>query len=242
MPASVSSRRKDTPTSRDAALALVARAIEAMGGEAALAAVKTIRVAGTEMVWEHEYSFSAMPDAEVRESSKASFVIQCDFAAGATRIDWDRDIVRLKFRPYPTLYKYSEVLRDGTGYVTGIDSSTPTALAKLSDPPGSPMSSIRTIVTERELMRESPRLLLEAKREDSALAAGEVVVEGTRCLLSASRFRSPACKPSSAPGNSSSSSIRRAGCRHAFGRWTAIPFRERRNTTSCCRIGETSTA
>src|SRR3989304_4418391 len=113
-----------------------------------------------------------MPNAEVRESSTAEFLIQRDFGTGATRIYWVRDIVRLKFRPYPTLYKYSEILSGGTGYVDGIDSSTPTALTKLIDPPGSPMSSIRTIVTQRELMRESPRLLHDMKKNPGGGGGG----------------------------------------------------------------------
>src|SRR3990172_665088 len=106
-----------------AALVLIDRALEAIGGERALANLKTIRIRGHEMVWEHEYSFLPMPNAEVRESSTAEFLIQRDFGTGATRIDWVRDIVRLKFRPYQTLYKYSEILSGGTGYVDGIDSS-----------------------------------------------------------------------------------------------------------------------
>jgi glyoxylase-like metal-dependent hydrolase (beta-lactamase superfamily II) len=164
---------------RSAALALIDRALEAIGGDRALANLKTIGIRGHEMVWEHEYSFLAMPDAEVRESSKASFLIQRDFETGATRIDWDRDIVRLKFRPYPTLYKYSEILSEGAGYVDGIDSSTPTALTKFIDPPGSPMSSIRMIVTQRELMRESPRLLHDMKSHPAAVAVlGDVMVDG----------------------------------------------------------------
>src|SRR3989304_8136313 len=128
-----------------------------------------------------------MPNAEVRESSTAEFLIQRDFGTGATRIYWVRDIVRLKFRPYPTLYKYSEILSGGTGYVDGIDSSTPTALTKLIDPPGSPMSSIRTIVTQRELMREPPRFLHDMKNNLSALEAiGDVIVDGK--VMPAVRF------------------------------------------------------
>jgi len=170
-----------------AALVLIDRALEAIGGERALANLKTIRIRGHEMVWEHEYSFLPMPNAEVRESSTAEFLIQRDFGTGATRIYWVRDIVRLKFRPYPTLYKYSEILSGGTGYVDGIDSSTPTALTKLIDPPGSPMSSIRTIVTQRELMRESPRLLHDMKNNPSALEAiGDVIVDGK--VMPAVRF------------------------------------------------------
>ena len=145
-----------------AALALVERAVIAMGGEEALSKLRTIEIHGHEDVWEHEYSFSAMPNAEEREGSMAEFIVRRDLEANAARIDWNRDIVRLKFRPYPTLYKFSETLTGSTGYVDGVDSSTPTALAKMVDPPGSPMSSVRFITTWRELTRESPRLLLEA--------------------------------------------------------------------------------
>ena len=164
---------------RAAAMTLIDRAVEAMGGEQRLAALKTISIRGQETVWEHEYSYAAMPNAEARESSRATFVIHRDFAAGTTRIDWDRDIVRLKFRPYPTLYKYKEILSPGVAYVDGIDSSTPTELTRLGDPPGSPMSSIRMIVTERELTRESPRLLHDARRNPSLTHLGVITAGGS---------------------------------------------------------------
>lgn len=163
----------------DTTVALIERALDALGGEHALAAATRISIRGEEMVWEHEYSFSAMPKAEEREGSQATFLVQRDFDTGAARIDWKRDIVRLKFRPYPTLYEYTEILADGTGYVDGIDTSTPTALTKLSDPPGSPMSSVRMIVTMRELTRESPRLLLDMKRNASSVhPLGDIDVDG----------------------------------------------------------------
>jgi glyoxylase-like metal-dependent hydrolase (beta-lactamase superfamily II) len=168
----------DLASAKRTAITLVDHAIEMLGGQTVLACLKTICIRGQEMVWEHEYSFSTMPNAEPRESSRATFQIQRDFATGAARIDWDRDIVRLKFRPYPTLYKYAEVLADGIGYVQGIDSSTPTALTTLSDPPGTPMSSIRAIVTRRELARESPRLLQEARGNPTLRAIGEIAVDG----------------------------------------------------------------
>jgi glyoxylase-like metal-dependent hydrolase (beta-lactamase superfamily II) len=173
------SRDEEYSAVRRAAITLVDRAIDAMGGATALANLTTIAIRGQEMVWEHEYSYSAMPYAEVRESSRATFYIRRDLVRGASRIDWDRDIVRLKFRPYPTLYAYKEILADGLGYVEGIDSSTPTALTLLSDPPGSPMSSIRMIVTERELARESPRLVYDAKSNPSLTALGNITVDGT---------------------------------------------------------------
>lgn len=161
------------------ALALIDRAIEAAGGDEALGALKTIRIGGREVVWEHEYSYSAMPNAEPREGSRATFVIQRDFAARTARLDWDRDIVRLRFRPYPTLYRYAEILNESVGYVEGLDSSTPTFLSRSLDPPGSPMSSIRLITTWRELTRESPLLLREMKANPAALCRLEdVTVDG----------------------------------------------------------------
>lgn len=142
-----------------------------MGGEARLAGVKTLEMRGKEAVWEHEYSFSAMPEAEPREGSVAEFTLRRDFAATAARIDWNRDITRLKFRPYPTLYDYRETLVGQYAYVAGIDSSTPTQLTKRSDPPGSPMSSVRMLTTWRELTRESPLLLLDMARAPAAVTA-----------------------------------------------------------------------
>jgi glyoxylase-like metal-dependent hydrolase (beta-lactamase superfamily II) len=62
-------------------------------------------------------------------------------------------------------FKYSEIITGGIGYVNGIDSASRIEASKKSDPPGHPMSGGRPAATMRELMRQSPRLLLDMKND-----------------------------------------------------------------------------
>jgi glyoxylase-like metal-dependent hydrolase (beta-lactamase superfamily II) len=73
--------------------------------------------------------------------------------------------------PKPLPLKYSEIVTGGIGYVSGIDSAARTQASMNSDPPGHPMSGARTAVISRELMRQSPRLLLDMKNNPKAVKA-----------------------------------------------------------------------
>jgi len=162
-----------------AAMTHVNRAIEAQGGEAALAGLRTIVIRGSHVQYEIESSYKLGKAAEAREGSNAKFVIQRDLASGNARIDWDRTVVRT---PKPLIQKYSEIMgADGIGYVSGIDSAARTAFSMKSSPPGHPMSGARAATTLRELTRQSPRLLLDMKNNPKAVkAAPTQAVDGRK--------------------------------------------------------------
>jgi glyoxylase-like metal-dependent hydrolase (beta-lactamase superfamily II) len=150
------------------ALETVERAIAAMGGEAALGAIQTLAIRGEDVQWEIESSYEPGPRAKPRQGSESRFLIQRDLASGAARIDWERRVVRT---PKPLLFHYSEILAGGIGYVSGVDSANRIHASRISDPPGHPMSGARAAATLRELTRQSPRLLLDMKRNPRALKA-----------------------------------------------------------------------
>jgi len=147
---------------------LVARGIEAMGGEAALGQLRTIAIRGQDTQWEHESSLEPGPKAKSRPAGEAKFVVRRDLVGGNARVDWDRTVVRT---PKPTPFKYSEIVAGGIGYVSGIDSASRIQASLASDPPGHPMSGARTLVTLRELTRRSPRLLLDMKNNPGSVKA-----------------------------------------------------------------------
>ena len=146
----------------------VDQAIEAQGGEAALGALRTVAIRGSHVQYEIESSYELGKAAEPRKGSEAKFVIQRDLAAGTARIDWDRTVTRT---PKPLIQKYSEIVADGMGYVSGVDSATRTAFSRQASPTGHPMSGARAATTLRELTRQSPRLLLDMKANPSAVKA-----------------------------------------------------------------------
>ena len=149
---------------------LVNKAVDAMGGEAALIQLMTIAIRGSDKVWEYGSSY------QPRDSSESKFHIQRDFGSGAARIDWERRVLRT---PKPVLQNYSEILAGGIGYVHGIDSQVRTEYSLKSNPPGHPMSGARTSVTLRELTRQSPRLMLDMKTSPNSLKAiADQTVEG----------------------------------------------------------------
>jgi len=147
---------------------LVKRAVEAAGGEAALGQLKTIAIRGQNVHWEFESSVEPGKAAKPRQGSESKFFIQRDLTSAAARIDWERRVVRT---PKPLLQNYSEILVDGIGYVSGIDSAARTRVSVQSSPPGHPMSGARAAVTYRELTRQSPRLLLDMKNDPKSVKA-----------------------------------------------------------------------
>lgn len=147
---------------------LVKRAIEAAGGEAALGQLKTVAIRGQNVHWEIESSLEPGKAAQPRQGSESRFFIQRDLASGAARIDWERRVVRT---PKPVLQNYSEILVDGIGYVSGVDSMARTQASRTSDPAGHAMSGVRAAVALRELTRQSPRLLLDMKANPKSVTA-----------------------------------------------------------------------
>jgi glyoxylase-like metal-dependent hydrolase (beta-lactamase superfamily II) len=149
--------------------ALIHQAVNAMGGEAALAALKTIAIRGSDQQREYESSFEPGAKAELRSAGEAKFFVQRDLAAGNARTDWERRVTRIQ--PKPLELKYSEIMSNEIGYVAGIDSQARTQVSLKSNPPGHPMSGARAAITLRELTRRSPRLLLDMKANPGAVKA-----------------------------------------------------------------------
>jgi len=147
---------------------LVARAVDAMGGDSALGQLRTLAIHGQNVHWEIESSMKPGREAEARQGSESKFQVRRDFTTGNARIDWERRVVRT---PKPLLQNYSEILADGIGYVSGIDSAARTRVSVHSSPPGHPMSGARAAVTYRELTRQSPRLLLDIKNDPKSVKA-----------------------------------------------------------------------
>ena len=147
---------------------LVGKAVKAAGGENALASLRTIAIRGSNVAYEVESSLKPGKEAELRQGSESKFFVQRDLTAGSSRIDWERTVVRT---PKPLVQNYSEIVAGGIGYVSGIDSAARTQFSRTSSPTGHPMSGARSAVVQRELTRQSPRLLLDMKNDPKAVRA-----------------------------------------------------------------------
>ena len=133
------------------------RALAAMGGEEKVRALDSIVVKGTARHWEPQQSVK--PDGEMRLAGDSTFVLSRSFASGAARIEWDRKLVY----PSPREYRFTEVVTPASGYVDGIDTTSRTKRDLDSNPPRHSMSALRLAAAQRELLRSSPRLILEMK-------------------------------------------------------------------------------
>ena len=78
---------------------LIDQALKAMGGEAALASLKTISIRGSDQQREYESSVEPGPKAELRPAGEAKFVVQRDLTAGNARTDWERRVTRITPKP-----------------------------------------------------------------------------------------------------------------------------------------------
>ena len=166
------------PAASGAAMTHVNRAVEALGGEAALSQLRTVAIRGSDVASEIESSYEPGKLAKPRPAAESKFLIQRDLVSGSSRIDWDRRVVRTA---KPLLFKYSEIVSEGIGYVSGIDSASRSHLSRTSNPPGHPMSGARNATTQRELTRQSPRLLLDMKNNPKAVKAAPVqTVDGRK--------------------------------------------------------------
>jgi glyoxylase-like metal-dependent hydrolase (beta-lactamase superfamily II) len=152
--------------------ALVTRAIQAAGGVEALAAVKTVSVKGTVKQWDPESSH--VPGGEARYAGESTITAVTDVAAGATRIDWVRNLPY----PAPRSYTFSEIVTPDAGYVAGIDSSNRNKQSVESNPPAHTMSSLRLAAAQRELRRGSPLLLLAMQKSPESVAAVDDITVG----------------------------------------------------------------
>src|ERR1043166_1750020 len=108
---------------------LVSKAVQALGGESALAGVKSVAVKGTIRQWEPEQS--VMPGGDMRLANGSTFETVVDYGARASRTDWVKNFVY----PSPRTYTFSEIVTADAGYVTGIDSMGRTKQSMESNPP-----------------------------------------------------------------------------------------------------------
>ena len=152
---------------------LVNRAVDAMGGAAALGTVKTLALSGTSRQWEPEQSFAA--GGIPRFANESTFAVVADLSARSTRVDWVK-----KFEyPTPRTFTFSEIVTPEAGYVAGIDSNSRNKQNLESKPPGHSMSGLRLAATLREFRRASPLLLLEMRNNpDRVTASPDVVIGG----------------------------------------------------------------
>lgn len=142
-------------------LELVNRALTAMGGVEAMRALRSASIKGTVKHWEPEQSQT--PGGEMRFAAESSFDITLDIANQRARTDWEKKFAY----PAPRMFKYTEVVTPEAGYVLGVDSNGRTARSMQSKPAAHTMSGVRLTVSQRELRRASPALLLEMRGNPS---------------------------------------------------------------------------
>lgn len=166
-------------------LATVDRAIAAAGGAKALGSLKTISMTGITKHWEPDQSHQA--GGEKRFAAESSFAQTRDLDARAARTEWQRKFAY----PAPREFKFTEIVAGGAGYVMGVDSNGRTKQSLSTNPPSHTMSRMRVAATTRELLRTSPRLLLEMRANPARLAdLPDITIGGDR--FNAVRYRTDA--------------------------------------------------
>ncbi len=152
---------------------LVSKAVQALGGESALASIKTVAVKGTMRQWEPEQS--VLPGGDMRLANDSTFEIVVDYGARASRTD----VVKNFVYPFPRTYTFSEIVTPDAGYVAGIDSMGRTKQSMESNPPAHAMSGLRLATTQREMRRASPMMFLDMLRNSDRVSdAPDITVGG----------------------------------------------------------------
>ena len=146
-------------------LETVTRAVNAMGGADALRRLERVTLKGQAQHWEPDQSYVA--GGEARFAGTSTLTVTRDFSGGAARVDWERNLVY----PGSRVYRYSEVIAGGIGYVQGVDATARPARALKTNPPGHSMSGQRLAAAQRELQRTSPRFLLNMLASPQQLSA-----------------------------------------------------------------------
>ncbi|MBO0751284.1 MAG: MBL fold metallo-hydrolase [Bradyrhizobiaceae bacterium] len=134
-------------------LDVVKQGVEAQGGVEALRAIKTLSAKADAKHWEPGQSYSVNGDS--RFLGDSTVTITADLTAGMIRADWDRD---MKY-PATEKLKYSEI--HAAAFTAVVDD-------KGEFKPG---SGIRHAAEWRELVRESPLLLVNALEHPQDVAA-----------------------------------------------------------------------
>jgi glyoxylase-like metal-dependent hydrolase (beta-lactamase superfamily II) len=145
--------------------ALVARAIDKLGGAKKLSDIATLSITGKHKHWDPQET--PEPDVGNRLGGESRFTLSMDIAHDRARYDW----VRHRVAPMKRTFIYSEVLADGVGYVLGEDNIVLSKQAKETSPSLHTMSASRVIANRRELHRMSPRLLLDMQGAPDRLSA-----------------------------------------------------------------------
>src|SRR6267378_1165429 len=214
---------------------LVTRAVQAVGGADALAAVKTLSVEGTVRQREPEQSMAA--GGEMRFACASTFVFASDVASGATRIDWVRNFQY----PAPRTFTFSEIVTPDAGYVAGIDSNGRTKQSLDSTPPAHSMSGLRLATSQREFRRGSTLLLLEMQKNPDRVSAvpdvtvGSVTYPAVAYRAGDQAGRARARRPARRRRLSQQSDRRHA---RVSGRLRCAGRRRHRNLDHQCREGE----
>jgi glyoxylase-like metal-dependent hydrolase (beta-lactamase superfamily II) len=154
-----------TPAGATDPSALVARAIEKLGGAKRLSEIATLLMSARHKHWDPQET--PEPDSGNRLGGESRFTLAMDVANGRARYDW----VRYRIAPMKRTFIYSEVFADKVSYVLGEDNIVLSRQAKETNPSLHTMSASRVIANQRELYRMSPRLLLEMQDHPERLSA-----------------------------------------------------------------------
>ena len=155
------------------AMELVERALAAQGGVEAVAALRTLSAKGAATFWEPEQSVT--PGGESRFAGDATFVVASDLVGGNARIEWAEKLAY----PSPREFRFTEIVTPTAGAVEGVDSGARTKQSQDSNPPRHAMSGVRLATAQRELLRTSPRLLLDLRANPTRVArVADVQVAG----------------------------------------------------------------
>lgn len=146
-------------------VALVARAVDKLGGAKKLSEIASLSITARHKHWDPQETLE--PDIGNRPGGESRFTLSREFAHGRARYDW----VRYRIAPMKRTFIYSEVFADQVGYVLGEDNIVLSKQAKETNPSLHTMSASRVIASERELHRMSPRLLLEMQNHPERLSA-----------------------------------------------------------------------
>lgn len=155
--------------------ALVAAAIEKLGGAKQLSGIATLAIIGRHKHWDPQET--PEPDIGNRFGGESHFALSMDIAHDRARTDW----IRYRVAPMKRTFIYSEVFADNVGFVLGEDNIVLSRQAKETNPPLHTMSASRVIANRRELRRMSPRLWLDMQAHPERLSAlPDETIEGKR--------------------------------------------------------------
>lgn len=155
--------------------ALVARAVEKLGGAKKLSDIATLSIVARQKHWDPQET--PEPGVGNRLGGESHFTLSMDLAHDRARYDW----VRNRIAPMRRTFIYSEVFADKVGYVLGEDNIVLSRQARETNPSLHTMSASRVIADLRELHRMSPRLLLEMKQYPERLSVlPDETIDGKR--------------------------------------------------------------